>query len=190
MPEGDKSIYLTFDNGPHPNVTPAVLDILKTYSIKATFFCVGDNVVKYPETFSSVVNDGHSIGNHTFNHLKGWKTPFNAYIENIKKCDAYFKSTLFRPPYGKISLKQFLLLRKEYRIILWSVMSYDFKQGISGQQCLSNVLKHTSNGSIIVFHDSVKTMERMLYALPRVIEHYLALGYNFKAIPDLRYPTR
>jgi len=182
MPTGNNSIYLTFDDGPHPDVTPLVLDILNKYDIKATFFCVGDNVFKHPEVFRQLLDGGHSIGNHTFNHLKGWKTPFDNYIANINKCDQYFDSKLFRPPYGKISLKQFLTLRKQYRIILWSVMSYDFKQTMSGEQCLKNVLNYTGDGSIIVFHDSVKAQERTLYTLPKVIEHYLEKGYNFKPI--------
>ena len=184
MPEGNKSIYLTFDDGPQPEVTPLVLDILKKYNIKASFFCVGDNVFKHPDTFKRVVDEGHSIGNHTFNHLKGWKTSTNAYVDNINKCKEFFNTNLFRPPYGKISLGQLLRLRKEYKIILWSVMSYDFKKEISGEQCLQNVLKNTKDGSIIVFHDSVKSQERMLYALPRVIEYFLEKGYTFKSITN------
>jgi len=183
IPSTERIIYLTFDDGPIPEVTPIVLDILKERNIKATFFCVGDNVKKYPEVFAQVLNAGHVVGNHTFHHLNGWKTPPAEYYEDMMRCDEFFRTNLFRPPYGRFSLSQYFLLRKKYRIILWSVLSGDYRSSNSKEKCLSTVLNHTESGSIVVFHDSLKAKDNMLFTLPRFLDHFLAEGYRFETIP-------
>lgn len=175
-------LFLTFDDGPIPDVTPEILNILKGYDIQATFFCVGDNIRKHPDIFQRISDEGHRIGNHTHNHLKGWKTSFEEYLENVEACNQLTQTDLFRPPYGRGTKKQYRELEKQYRIVMWDVMSGDFDPGISPDQCLKNVLNHTENGSIIVFHDNIKARERVLYALPRAIEHWLEQGYNFKTL--------
>ncbi len=178
----EKIIYLTFDDGPIPGTTPEILSILKDHQVPATFFCVGDNVRKYPEVFEMVKNEGHSIGNHGFNHLNGWKTPPGAYIENVHRCNDYFKTDLFRPPYGRFSFTQYILLRKEFRFILWSVLTWDFKNTTTPEKCLSNAISNSRAGSIVVFHDNLKTIENVRYALPRFLDHFLDKGYRFEGI--------
>lgn len=177
-----RSIYVTFDDGPIPIVTPFVLNILKKHDAKATFFCIGDNVRKHPEIFEQVKNAGHAIGNHTFNHLKGWVTGDQEYLNNFRQCDELLHSNLFRPPYGKIKRSQIKLLRQAkpgLQIVMWDVLSGDFDQKLSPQDCLKNVLKHTRPGSIIVFHDSLKAFDRLEYVLPRAMEEWVAKGYSF-----------
>ncbi|MFC6102043.1 polysaccharide deacetylase family protein [Olivibacter domesticus] len=178
----EKIIYLTFDDGPIPDVTPQVLNILKKYNIQASFFCVGENIVKYPEIFEQLRIDGHRIGNHTFNHLKGWGTSLKKYLENVEKCHQYTQSNLFRPPYGKCTPQQFRKLRKQYKIIMWDVITYDFDTQLSPQDCYNNAIQFTTNGSIVVFHDNVKALPRLLYALPKAIEYWLAAGYEFRTL--------
>jgi|SRR5690606_6834080 len=175
-------LYLTFDDGPIPDVTPEILNILKEYDIKATFFCVGDNVRKHPDIFQRILDEGHRIGNHTYNHLKGWKTSYEEYIKNVESCNQLVKADLFRPPYGRGTRKQYRELEKLYKIIMWDVMSGDFDLAISPEQCLRNVTRNIENGSIIVFHDNLKAKKRVLYALPRTIEYGLARGYTFKTL--------
>lgn len=182
MPSGNKTLYLTFDDGPIPEVTYTVLDILEQYGIKATFFCVGHNIEKHPEVFLEIIKRGHSIGNHTYNHLKGWKTTLGKYLENVDQFDRHTKTELFRPPYGKITPLQLYKLKNKYKIILWSVLSFDFDQSTSPEKCLQNVIKYTEDGSIIVFHDSLKASKNMLFALPQFIEHFQNLGYKFDTI--------
>ncbi len=182
MPKGEKLIYLTFDDGPIPEITPTVLNILSDFQAKASFFCVGENIQKYPHLLDEILKNGHSVGCHTFNHLNGWKTSKNDYIENIKKCETYMHTHLFRPPYGKASPAQIDLIKDKYFTILWSVLSGDFDQKISGEQCLQNVINNTNDGSIVVFHDSIKAKERLLFALPRFIEHFLSKGFRFESI--------
>lgn len=182
IPTSEKVIYLTFDDGPIPEITPGVLSILEERNIKATFFCVGENVKKHPDIFAQVSGAGHGIGNHTFHHLNGWKTPPAEYVEDVMRCDEYFKTGLFRPPYGKFTPSQYFLLRKHFRIILWSVLSGDYNPGISKEQCLLNVVTHTKPGSIVVFHDSLKAKENLLYALPRFLDHFLNEGYRFERV--------
>ncbi|NVN94679.1 MAG: polysaccharide deacetylase family protein [Bacteroidetes bacterium] len=182
MQKGKNRIFLTFDDGPIPEITPDVLKILSDYNIKATFFCVGDNIRKHPDILQQIIENGHSIGCHTFHHLNGWKTTKVEYIENVKKFEGYLQTNLFRPPYGKASPAQINLLKEKYFTILWSVLSGDFDTKITGEQCLQNVIQNTVDGSIVVFHDSIKAKERLMYALPRFIEHFLKLGYNFEAI--------
>lgn len=175
-------LYLTFDDGPIPDVTPEVLNILKSYGVKATFFCVGDNVKKHPEIFQRIIDEGHQIGNHTFNHLKGWKTSKNDYLKNIELCNEFTKSNLFRPPYGRGTRSQYSELKNNYEIIMWDVMSGDFDLKLSPQQCLKNVIKHTENGSIIVFHDNIKAVPRVTYTLPLAIQYWLEKGYKFQTL--------
>lgn len=175
----DKKIYLTFDDGPIPEITPWILDILKQNNIQATFFCVGENIIKYPEIFQRILNEGHRVGNHTFSHLKGWDTPDDVYIENIRQCQQYTKTNLFRPPYARAKKSQIKRLRKEYELIYWDVLSGDFDLSLSPESCYSNVLKYTKNGSILVFHDNLKAIPRVRYVLPRMIQHFSKLGYTF-----------
>lgn len=177
-----KTIYITFDDGPIPEVTPYVLSVLDQYHAKATFFCIGDNVRKNPEIFNAILEKGHSTGNHTFNHLNGWKTADEEYLENYKKCAHYVPSNLFRPPYGRIKRSQISgmqSLNPGVDIIMWDVLSGDFDQHLSPEKCLKNVLQNTEPGSIIVFHDSVKAFDRLKFVLPRAMEYWSRKGYKF-----------
>ncbi|ERJ61279.1 polysaccharide deacetylase family protein [Sphingobacterium paucimobilis] len=178
----DKKIYLTFDDGPIPEITPWILDVLKEYQIKATFFCVGANIVKHPDIFQRLLQEGHRIGNHTYNHLKGWDTPDDSYIENVRLCQTHTQSNLFRPPYARAKKSQINRLKKEFELIYWDVLSGDFDLSLSPEKCYNNVLKHTKNGSIIVFHDNLKAIPRVKYALPKVIEHFLKKGFTFETL--------
>ena len=180
-----RRIYVTFDDGPIPIVTPYVLNILRQYNAKTTFFCIGDNVRKHPEVFEQVKNAGHSIGNHTFNHLKGWKTDNKTYVDNFLKADELLDAELFRPPYGRIKKSQAKLIRKakpNTRIIMWDVLSGDFDIELKPETCLQHVLRYTRNGSIIVFHDSLKAYDRLEYVLPRAMEEWSRRGYEFNAL--------
>ena len=180
-----RCIYLTFDDGPIPVVTPFVLNILKQYDAKATFFCIGDNVRKHPEIFEQLKYDGHSIGNHTYNHIKGWDTRDELYLDNFLKADELLNSKLFRPPYGRIKRSQVKLLKATksgLQLIMWDVLSADFDVAVPPEKCLQNVLKNTESGSIVLFHDSLKARERMEYALPRAMEVWSKEGYAFKSL--------
>jgi peptidoglycan/xylan/chitin deacetylase (PgdA/CDA1 family) len=184
IPNKENKVYLTFDDGPTPEITKWTLNQLKNYNAKATFFCIGDNIRKYPEVFKELLKEGHSIGNHTFNHLNGWKTNTKDYIENAKLFEEEYNKltnkscTLFRPPYGKIKLSQSKILRKMgYNIIMWDVLSVDFDVTITPAQCLENVLQNISSGSIIVFHDSVKAEENLKYVLPKTLEFLKQKGF-------------
>ncbi|MBN2812656.1 MAG: polysaccharide deacetylase family protein [Bacteroidales bacterium] len=177
------SLYLTFDDGPTPVITAKVLDILEQYQAKATFFCIGRNVERHPDIFRQIVSAGHATGNHTYSHLKGWFTPDSEYYADIALAANFVPSTLYRPAYGMITPGQLLHLRRQYRIVLWSIMSYDFAYNTSPQQCLKNVIHYARPGSVIVFHDSLKASEKVLYALPRVLKHFAEQGYHFKVIP-------
>jgi peptidoglycan-N-acetylglucosamine deacetylase len=179
IPAKENELFLTFDDGPCPEVTPEILRILEEKRARATFFCVGGNAGKYKELLNQILDQGHAIGNHTFSHLDGWKTPPGEYAENITRCEEFFQTDLFRPPYGRFSLGQYWLLRKKYKFIMWSVLSGDFHKGTSAEQCLSNVINNAGSGSVILFHDSIRTKEKVLYALPRVIDHFQARGYRF-----------
>ena len=181
-PQCSRCIYLTFDDGPIPIVTPFVLNILKEFNAKATFFCIGDNVRKHPDIFEQVKNEGHAIGNHTFNHLRGWDTPDAVYLENFLKADELIGSDLFRPPYGRAKRSQIKLLKNAkpgLQFVMWNILSADFDVNITPQQCLDNVLKNTQSGDIVLFHDSLKAKERMEYALPRALEAWSKEGYSF-----------
>ncbi|WP_316851091.1 polysaccharide deacetylase family protein [Pedobacter agri] len=193
----EKVIYLTFDDGPIPNVTDFVLKTLKAFNAKATFFCIGDNIVKHPEVYAHVINDGHAVGNHTFNHLKGWKTDDETYIENTLMCQQLTRTNLFRPPYGRIkksqvhSLKSLVLDQSKSRlstsstglqIVMWDVLSGDFDINLSPEKCCQNVIKHTENGSIVVFHDSLKAFDRLEYTLPRALKYFSDKGFTFSSL--------
>lgn len=181
----EKNVYLTFDDGPIPVVTPFVLNTLKNFEVKATFFCIGDNVSKYPEIYKEVLSNGHAVGNHTFNHLKGWKTPDEDYLLNIEKCSGLVSSNLFRPPYGRIrktQIKRLETLYPEMKIIMWDVLSGDFDSRISREKCIRNVIKNVKNGSIIVFHDSDKAFLKLKDVLPVVLKKLQSLGYGFKLL--------
>jgi len=177
-----KNVFLTFDDGPHPEITTQVLNILAEYNVKATFFCVGENVQKYPDTFKLIMSKGHSVGNHSYNHLNGWKTKKSEYLNNVEQANTLIKSSIFRPPYGRITPIQIKALKKKYRIIMWSVLTYDFDSEVSKQQCYNNSIKHVSPGSIVVFHDSVKAANNMLFALPLFIQQMLKDGWIFKTL--------
>ena len=187
-----KDIYLTFDDGPTPRITKFVLDELKKHNAKATFFCIGKNIENHPEIFNKIIADGHSIGNHTQNHLNGWKTNTTSYLENIDICENVISneveksqySKLYRPPYGKIKPSQAnKLIKKGYKIIMWDVLSADFDTKISKEECLENVLRNTKKGSIIVFHDSIKASEKIQFVLPKILEEFSKKGFSFKEIP-------
>lgn len=193
LPSEEKVIYLTFDDGPTPEITDWTLDVLKTYNAKATFFCIGNNIEKNPGIFSRIISEGHAIGNHTFNHLKGWKTSTKTYIDDTLKAQEVInlKSqtsniNLFRPPYGKLLPKQSKKLQQlGYNIIMWSVLTKDWDNTISKEKCLQNAISNTESGDIIVFHDSIKASENMQYALPKALEYFTQKGYSFKRIPEL-----
>ena len=182
IPGEEKVLYLTFDDGPIPEVTPWVLKELQAYDAKATFFCVGENIKRHPEVLQQVIQAGHSVGNHTNTHLNGWASDNLTYFHDIRHCARATNSTLFRPPYGRIKPKQAQFLERHYRIVMWDVLSGDFDANISNQQCLKNVVSNARPGSIIVFHDSLKAQERLEYALPRVLKHFSQLGYRFDAL--------
>ena len=184
VPSGEKIIYLTFDDGPIPEVTPWVLEQLKQYDAKATFFCVGDNIRKHPEVFGQILEAGHTVGNHTFSHLNGWTTDNVKYFLNVRRCAHQVNSILFRPPYGRLMPKQTEFLQRHYRIVMWDVLSGDFDPEITPEQCLSNVLKNAKQGSIVVMHDSRKAWERLEYVLPEVLEHFAAKGYQFRRLDE------
>lgn len=184
VPNIENKIYLTFDDGPTPKITEWVLEELQKYNAKATFFCIGNNIQKHPEILKKITNKGHSLGNHTFNHLNGWKTSTQKYLENTKLCEdssLNLQSKLFRPPYGKIKPSQSKKLRKlGYKIIMWDVLSADFDSSISPKKCLKNILQNVASGSIIVFHDSMKAFPNLEYTLPESLKFLKEKGYIFE----------
>ena len=180
MDKNVKAVYLTFDDGPIPNITPWVLDLLDKYNIKATFFLVGDNVRKHPEEFKMIVERGHRVGNHTFNHISGLKYLSYNYLENTNKADELIKSKLFRPPHGWMRWGQYMVLSHRYTVVMWDLVTRDYSKRLNGRQVLRNVKKYVRNGSIITFHDSIKSEKNLKYALPRAIEWLLEQGYEFK----------
>lgn len=180
-----KYVYLTFDDGPIPVVTPFVLNTLKNFDAEATFFCIGENVDKHPEIFNEVLANGHRVGNHTFSHLKGWATPDEQFLQNIEQCKAVVDSNLFRPPYGRITMaqiKKFRMQFPEMEIIMWDVLSGDFNSANSPEKCIKNVMNNVMNGSIIVFHDSEKAFPRLEYTLPIVLKRLKSMGFHFKTL--------
>lgn len=179
-----KTVYLTFDDGPIPEITPWVLDLLDRYKVKATFFCVGDNVRKYPDVYRMLTERGHQTGNHTFNHVQGWKNKTSYLLENTAKAAALIDSVLFRPPHGHMHIPQNRALQQAgYKVVMWDVVTRDYSRYMSPEQVLQNVRKYTRDGSIIVFHDSLKAEKNMKYALPLAIEWLQREGYRFELIP-------
>jgi peptidoglycan/xylan/chitin deacetylase (PgdA/CDA1 family) len=183
----EKIIYLTFDDGPIPEVTDFVLETLENYNAKATFFCIGDNICKNPAIFQKILDNGHSVGNHTFNHLRGWSTDDITYLQNVVKCQTEiqkngYQSKLFRPPYGRIKHKQANSLLTDYEIVMWDVLSGDFSQDLSPETVLHKTIKYTDSGSIVLFHDSIKANAKMSYSLPRFLEHFSSQGFQFSKL--------
>jgi len=199
MPAHEKKVYLTFDDGPVPGPTEFVLDTLKQYNAIATFFCIGDNVEKHSEVFTKIIAAGHAVGNHTFNHLKGWNTSLNTYLNNVNKCEAVLEShhanhrlqitdhrlpstvnlQLFRPPYGRITRHQIKALSEKYKIIMWDVLTQDYLQSMTPDKCIRGTIKATRPGSVVVFHDSYKAERNLIFTLPRYLEYLNAEGYTF-----------
>lgn len=184
VPEHGKTVFLTFDDGPVPEVTPKILEILEKSGAKATFFMVGDNVRKNPGLYREVLAAGHAVGNHTFHHLNGWTTTTGSYLEDVERCKELVDSKLFRPPYGRFSLGQYTMLRNNFRFVLWSVLSYDFDRQTSPEQCLQIVMKHAGSGSVVVFHDSLKAIEKVTYTLPRFLESLFDRGFSFGKLEE------
>jgi peptidoglycan/xylan/chitin deacetylase (PgdA/CDA1 family) len=185
MPADQKIIYLSFDDGPHAQATPFILNQLRAFGAKATFFCIGKNVLEEPVLYKNILAEGHRVGNHTHNHINGWKKSDKEYFENIQLAAKYIDSDLFRPPYGRISKFQIRHLTNDplrFRIIMWDVLSADFDKSISGEECALNVIRNTRPGSIVIFHDSAKAFDRMNVALPNVLEHFSQLGFSFRAL--------
>jgi peptidoglycan-N-acetylglucosamine deacetylase len=174
-----KKVFLTFDDGPITEVTPQILAILSKFNAKATFFCLGKNVADHNDIFITIKEKGHTVGNHTYDHLNGWKTSNFQYFQNVEKAHYLIKSDFFRPPYGKISPIQIFRLSKKYKIVMWDVLSGDFDNNLSKEKCVEYVLKNVKSGSIVVFHDSLKAKERVLYALPIILEELQKKGFQF-----------
>ena len=188
----EKVIYLTFDDGPHPVATNFVLDELKNYNAKATFFCIGKNVEEYFDMYKKIISEGHAVGNHTHNHLNGWKTGDKEYLDNIYKAKKIIDSNLFRPPYGRITkfqLKQLSGEKYKLKSIMWSVLSGDFDEEISGEECYLTVTKNAKEGSVVVFHDSEKAFKRLQYALPLVLKYFTEKGFEFRSITNKEVPA-
>ncbi len=180
--DDSSTIYLTFDDGPIPELTPWILDQLDAYDAKATFFCVGDNIQKHPDIYEQIVENHHVTGNHSYNHLSGWSTDNIPYFHNIRHCARLVNSDLFRPPYGRIKPSQSQFIMRHYNIVMWDVLSGDFDPDNSREQVYLNVINNARPGSIVVFHDSLKAMKNLKYALPRVLKHFTEQGYRFDSL--------
>ena len=183
----EKVIYLTFDDGPNPEVTPRVLDILDEFEAKATFFCVGENVMKHPEIFQEVKHRGHAVGNHTFNHVKGTEKTVKEYVDNVGKAHEYIHSKLFRPPHGRITLSQVNKLKADFKIIMWDFITYDFDRQVTSTEILKEVKLRSRNGSVVIFHDSLKARKNVLEALPEALRYWKKEGYEVKALHELTH---
>lgn len=189
VPDAKDEIYLTFDDGPVPGLTEYVLELLKSHDAEATFFCVGDNIARYPAIFEKIIDRGHAAGNHTYNHLRGWKTGKMSYLENIRKCDSEIaghlpagRMPLFRPPHGQITISQIRSLKKTHRIVMWDVLTYDFDAGAHPAESLEKIIKCSCPGSVVVFHDNYKAEANLQYMLPRYLDHFSKRGYRFKKL--------
>lgn len=182
MPGKDRHLYITFDDGPQPETTPRILEQLAEYDAKATFFCVGENVKRYPGLYRSILGAGHAVGNHGYNHLNGWETATRKYVENTEKCHEVVKSRLFRPPYGKMKPAQRKLLREKFSIIMWTVLSRDYDQRVDAHTCLEKSWEYTRPGAIVVFHDHEKTISKLEYVLPAYLGKANENGYSFQVL--------
>ena len=179
----EQTLYLTFDDGPTEGVTQQLLDLLDQFDAKGTFFCIGKQIKKHPALFQELIARNHSIGNHTFGHVNGWKVKNEAYIDDVNGCGQLMETSFFRPPYGKIKRSQAKAVGMQYQIVMWDVLSWDFKKDVGAEQAAQNVIKNAGPGSIVVFHDSVKAGSTMLKALPIVLEHFKGEGYKFEVLP-------
>lgn len=186
MDKHEKAVYLTFDDGPIPDVTPRVLDILDTYNVKATFFMVGDNVRKHPREFQMVKDRGHRIGNHTFNHIGGLRHGIRGYLNNVDLANQYLHTDLVRPPYGWLKWEQYFFLRRHYQLVMWDLVTRDYSKRLNAKQVLWNIHHYTRPGSIITFHDSLKSADKLWFALPKTIEWLYSQGYAFKVFPRMK----
>lgn len=187
LPATQKSVYISFDDGPHPTITPWVLAELQKHNAKATFFCVGKNVQQYPDVYQQILETGHAVGNHTYSHLNGWQTADEEYLEDIRKATSQISSHLFRPPYGRIKKSQAkrvatALKKENAKVVMWDVLSADFDVTLSGEKCINTVLKYTEPGSIVVFHDSEKAFPRLKIALPVVLKRFTERGYTLERL--------
>lgn len=186
IPNQDREVFITFDDGPIPNITPWVLETLNKYNAKASFFCIGDNVKKYPEIYKSIIENGHSVCNHTYSHINGWKNTKADYLENIEMCSKLVNSKLFRPPYGQIRTTQGkALIEKGYKVIMWDVLSWDFSKKVSPEMCFKNVTQNIKPGSIVVFHDNLKAEKNLKHTLPKFLKflsdnNYVCASLNSK----------
>lgn len=184
MPTAAHELYLTFDDGPHPEVTPWVLDRLQEYQAQATFFCVGSNACADPVLMARIRDEGHAVGNHTWDHLDAWRTGTRPYLRSVLRCQALTGTRLFRPPYGRITPPLLRTLRGRFTVVMWDVLSADFDPRVSPARCLRNVVEQSRPGSIVVFHDSMKAWPRLRAALPGTLAHFAGLGYRFLPLPD------
>ena len=182
--QNEKKLYLTFDDGPTPVITDKILEILDHYNARATFFCLGRNVEHHPEIYQRILGKKHAVGNHSYSHLKGWKTKHKEYFQDIELAGQFIQSKLFRPPYGQISRSQIKYLKKKYKIIMWEVMSHDYQHKLSKERSLKAVFRYAGEGSIVVFHDSVKAADKALHILPKILEEFTKKGYTFEAIEE------
>ena len=182
MDRHERSVYLTFDDGPIPESTPFILQTLREFGIKATFFMVGDNVRKYPELYEQIVKEGHQVGNHTHNHISGFRNSLHDYCYNVEKANAYIHSTLMRPPHGWMRMVQYAWLCRKYKIVMWDLVTRDYSKLMTAEDIFNNVKRYARNGSIITFHDSLKSIEKLHYALPESIKWLKEQGYEFKRI--------
>ena len=183
VPTREKTLYLTFDDGPIPEVTPFVLDTLAEHGAQATFFCVGENVHKHPEVYRRILEEGHAVGNHTFHHLNGWKTPTEAYLDNVARCAELVESPLFRPPYGRLTQAQAKRLNPTYRLVMWDVLAKDYDPTTDAEACFQNVSRHARPGSIVVLHDSLKAQHNLRVVLPRILAFFGEKGFSFQKLP-------
>lgn len=179
IPDTKNKLFLTFDDGPTPEITFWILKTLKEYNAKATFFCLGKNVEKHPDIYNSIIEDNHSVGNHTYSHVNGWKHKTKDYILDVEMASNNIKTNLFRPPYGKIKISQISKINHTHKVIMWNVLSKDYSVKTSNEECFINVVKYSKEGSIIVFHDSEKAKSNLMYSLPKVLNHFSNLGYEF-----------
>lgn len=180
MDRREHSVYLTFDDGPIPESTPFILDTLRHYGVKATFFMVGDNVRKYPQLFQQIKDEGHQVGNHTHNHIGGFSHTVKEYMYNVEKANAYIRSPFMRPPHGWMRLAQYAWLSRKFKVVMWDVVTRDYSKWMTADDIVNNVKRYTRNGSIITFHDSLKAIDKLKTALPQSIEWLLEQGYDFK----------
>jgi len=184
IPVKEKCLYITFDDGPIPEVTPWVLDTLAAFEAHATFFCVGENVKKHNEIYKRIMNEGHRTGNHSFHHIQAWKTTKVNYLNDVADANELIDSHLFRPPHGQLTFPLMRAMKKRYTIVLWSLLAYDFDTTLTPEKCLAIVLKNTRPGDIVVFHDSLKAEPRVKYVLPLFLEHFRSKGFVFRSLPE------